>query len=59
MFATTGDEILDSQSALVGTEDEIADDLRQRRDILGISYVIVMEGVIDAFAPIVAKLEGT
>lgn len=59
LVGMTGDEVLDSQSALVGTEDEIIEDLRARRDALGISYLIVLDSEMEMFAPIVAKLTGS
>lgn len=43
----------------VGTVDQIVDDLRMRREKLGISYIVLRESVADAFAPIVARLTGT
>jgi probable F420-dependent oxidoreductase len=48
-----------SPFALVGSPTSIADTLRQRRDELGFSYVIVGGDDIDAFAPVVADLAGT
>jgi probable F420-dependent oxidoreductase len=51
--------IAESPFALIGTTDSIADTLRQRREELGISYVIVGGEDIDTFAPVVAALAGT
>ncbi|MEM9040644.1 MAG: TIGR03621 family F420-dependent LLM class oxidoreductase [Actinomycetota bacterium] len=48
-----------SPFALVGSPDQIADDLVQRREEFGFSYVIVGAAEIDTFAPVVAKLAGT
>jgi len=45
--------------ALVGSADEIADTLRQRRDEYGISYINVASRNMHAFAPVVAALTGT
>ncbi len=55
----TAEQALDSPLALVGTPAEIADDLRQRRERYGFSYIIVGEEVTDAFAPVVAELAGS
>jgi len=51
--------IRDSPFALVGSVDEIIDDLVARRDEFGFSYVIVGAGEIESFAPVVARLAGT
>lgn len=57
-FRTTRDEVLRSASFLIGSVDSIVETLEQRRAELGISYVIVFDRVMDAFAPVVAKLAG-
>lgn len=44
--------------ALVGSVDEIAESLESRRRRWGMSYWVVHEGDVDAFAPVVAKLSG-
>jgi len=44
---------------LIGSVDEIVDDLRSRRERYGISYVIVPGEVVEGFAPVVEKLTGT
>ena len=56
--ALTPDEILASPYALIGTVEEIADDLRARRERWGISYVMTHEAFIDALAPVVGRLAG-
>ena len=53
------DVILESPFALLGTVDEIVAQLVARRARWGISYYVVFEPVIDAFAPVVARLTGT
>jgi len=53
------DQVLESPFALIGTPRELADDLRQRRERWGFSYVIVGAADVDAFAPVVAELSGT
>lgn len=44
--------------ALVGSVDEICDELEQRREQYGFSYITVGDRVIDAFAPVVDRLTG-
>lgn len=48
-----------SPFALIGSPSSIADDLRERRERFGFSYVIVGAGEIDSFAPVVAELAGS
>ncbi len=58
-FGVSPAEALESGAALVGTEDEIAEQLHRRREKWGLSYVVVGDENVDDFAPIVAKLAGT
>ena len=47
---------------LIGTPDQIADDLLRRREEYGISYVVINTGVEEhreQVAPVVARLAGT
>lgn len=55
----TPDEALASPLALVGTAEQMADDLRARRERFGFSYVTVGAADVDGFAPVVAALAGT
>jgi len=57
-LGVTPEEALESGAALVGTEDEIAEQLHRRREEWGLSYVVIGDANIDEFAPIVAKLAG-
>jgi probable F420-dependent oxidoreductase len=52
------DQVLDSVHFLVGTTDQIADQLEGWREELRISYVAVMPEFMDSFAPVVARLAG-
>ena len=52
----TPDEILQSPYMLIGTVDQMVDDLQAHRDRWGISYYVVHEPYMDAFAPVVARL---
>ena len=53
------DDVLATPFALIGTTAQIIDDLRERRQRWGFSYVIIGQDEIDAFAPVVAALAGT
>ncbi len=52
------DEIAESPFALIGSPDQIAEDLLKRRERWGFSYVIVGAADVDAFAPVVSRLHG-
>jgi probable F420-dependent oxidoreductase len=52
-------QILESPTTLIGTLDEIVADLRQAREQYGFSFIVINDDQIDAFAPIVAQLNGT
>lgn len=54
----TGEQLLDCLQALIGTVDEIVEDLLRRRQRYGISYISVDERFMDALAPIIARLAG-
>ena len=54
----SADEILASPYVLIGTVDQIVEDLEARRERWGISYYVVREPSLDAFAPVVARLAG-
>jgi alkanesulfonate monooxygenase SsuD/methylene tetrahydromethanopterin reductase-like flavin-dependent oxidoreductase (luciferase family) len=47
-----------SMSFLLGSVDGIVEQLEERRERLGISYVMIFDRVMDAFAPVVARLAG-
>lgn len=48
----TADEILESPKAAIGTVEEIADQLRERRERFGITYFIIQEPSMEDFLPI-------
>jgi hypothetical protein len=50
------EEILQSPYVLLGTVDKLIEDLLARRERWGISYYIIFEPYVDAFAPVVARL---
>src|SRR5262245_2686254 len=54
----TADDVLASPYVLIGTTDEMIDQLRARRERWGISYVMTHEAFVDALAPVVERLAG-
>lgn len=57
-FGTTPGALLDSPHGLIGSAEQIADDLEARRERFGISYVTLFEPALEGFAPVVARLAG-
>jgi probable F420-dependent oxidoreductase len=55
----TPDEFLQSPYALIGTIEQMVEDLQAYRSRWGISYYVVHEAHMDAFAPVVADLAGS
>lgn len=51
--------LADSVAAVAGSPRDMADQLRERRERFGISYVLVGDELMAAFAPVVAELAGT
>ena len=51
--------IRESPFALVGPPAKLIEDLHERRERWGFSYVVVGQNDVDAFAPVVAALTGT
>ena len=58
-FKLTPEQALEVPFALVGTVDEIADDLVARRERFGLSYIAISGDGFEAMAPVVEKLAGT
>jgi probable F420-dependent oxidoreductase len=52
------DDVLVTPFVLIGTTDQIIDDLLERRERWGSSYVLVGAADVDDFAPVVAELHG-
>ena len=50
--------ITDSPHVLIGTVDSLVETLLERRERYGFSYIIVRPPVMEAFAPVVARLNG-
>jgi probable F420-dependent oxidoreductase len=57
--ALTADDILASPFALLGSLDEVVAQLVANRARWGISYCVVFDDVVDAFAPVVERLIGS
>jgi probable F420-dependent oxidoreductase len=55
----TADEVLASPYVLIGTADQMVEDLQARRERWGFSYYVIHEPYLDAFAPVVARLAST
>jgi probable F420-dependent oxidoreductase len=49
-------EVLESPHALVGSVDDIVDDLRRRQDEFGFDHYVVSQPVVDDLAPVVEAL---
>ena len=58
-FGLTPEEALGTPHALAGTVDQIVDDLVERRETFGVSYIGLNADWMDDFAPVVARLAGT
>ena len=58
-FGLTPEEAREVPLVLAGTVEDLCEQLQRRRELYGINYVVVHEGEIDAFAPVVARLAGT
>jgi probable F420-dependent oxidoreductase len=57
-FGLDPDEALEMPPAVVGTVDEICDILLERRERYGFSYIVIHEGEMEDFAPVVERLAG-
>lgn len=58
-FGLTAEQALQTPHALVGTVEQVVDDLLTRRERFGISYIGLGAEALDAMAPVIAKLAGT
>lgn len=59
MFGMDAETVLASPHTLIGSADQIADELNAQRDRWQGSYVTVRHDAMDAFAPVVAALAGS
>ena len=55
----SAEDLLESPYLLIGTVDQMVEDLRARRERWGISYYTTFEPYMDALAPVVNRLAGT
>lgn len=58
MFGLAPEAALDVPLLLVGTVEEICDDLLRRREAFGFSYWTIQGDAMESFAPVVARLRG-
>jgi probable F420-dependent oxidoreductase len=58
-FGLGAAELLQIPLVLIGSVDQIVEELQRRRDAFGISYVTVQADAVESFAPVVARLAGT
>ena len=59
LFNISPDDVGDIPLVMIGTEDQIVEQLQKRREELGFNDIVVQGDVMEAFAPIVARLTGT
>jgi probable F420-dependent oxidoreductase len=52
------DRLLETPQLLFGTVDEIVQQLKERRERYGFSYITVFEPMLETFAPVVKELSG-
>ena len=54
----TLEQILEAPAILIGSVDQIIATLQQRRERFGVSNIVIIEPMMEAFAPVVAALSG-
>ena len=59
LFGASPEEARDVPFTLIGTIDEICDQIERRRARYGFTYVIVPSDAMESFAPVVTRLSGT
>ena len=59
VFGLSPEQVRAAPLVLIGSAPEIAETLRQRRETLGFSNIVVHEPEMDALAPVIAELAGT
>jgi hypothetical protein len=55
----TADTVLDMPAVLIGTIDQISEDVRARRARLDLSYFIFADRDLESAAPLLERLNGT
>jgi probable F420-dependent oxidoreductase len=56
--AAAGELVLEMPSVAAGPAERVAEELQVRRDRYGFSYLVVADGDMDTFAPVVERLAG-
>ncbi|MEO7912107.1 MAG: TIGR03621 family F420-dependent LLM class oxidoreductase [Roseiflexaceae bacterium] len=56
--SVTNEQVWDMPAVMIGSVDQLADDLHRRREQLGFSYYVVSDQSAEAAAPLVARLAG-
>jgi hypothetical protein len=56
--AAADELVLEMPSVVAGPADRIAEELQARRDRYGFSYLVVADGDMETFAPVVERLAG-
>jgi hypothetical protein len=56
--AAAGELVLEMPSVAAGPAERVAEALQVRRDRYGFSYLVVADGDMDTFAPVVDRLAG-
>jgi hypothetical protein len=57
-FGLSVDDVLASPATLLGTIDEMVEELQARRERYGFLYIVAWEAALEQFAPVVARLAG-
>lgn len=57
-FGLTPEQLLECQHVLIGTPQQMAEELLKRREMIGISYLAITEAALETFAPVVSILSG-
>jgi probable F420-dependent oxidoreductase len=57
-YHVSTDQILQTPYLLIGSIDQLCEDLQVRRERFGISYITVFEHSLEALAPVIARLAG-
>jgi probable F420-dependent oxidoreductase len=55
---TTPELVLANLQLLIGSHEELIEEMQRRRELYDISYIVVFDEYMDAFAPVVARLAG-
>lgn len=58
IFNVTPEQVLRTPAAVIGTVDEICEELEARRDAWGVSYYVFQGDAIDSMAPVVERMRG-